>query len=217
MEIRARPVEIPDLRRVLSKAGLYCMDILCIGGTGSGKSSTINMLAGFYCAQSHQSVDPVTDRCYVYDVRNGFRFWDIPGFGDNPEKDKNTTEGVSEILRCTSIELKTLGVIDLVLLVIDINSRDLGTVFHILSDPILKSFLESRRIIIGLNQTDLLYEDASSREEKCSSFRRRLSLSSSVPVVPYSAKTGENRSLLIQQLSSAFSGRRIISDSGIYY
>ena len=217
MKCTLKADEIQDLRNILAGAGLRCMDILCIGGTGSGKSSTINMLAGFYCAESHPSVDPVTDRCYVYDIQNGFRFWDIPGFGDDPEKDKNTIEGVSEILRCTSGEFRTLGIVDLVLLVIDINSRDLGTIFHLLSDPYLRAFLDSERMIIGLNQMDLLYEDGSSPGEKCRSFRKRLSISSSVAVVPYSAKTGENRFRLTQALISAFPGRRMIQDSGIYF
>ena len=206
-----------NLLQTLSRANLKFMDILCIGGTGSGKSSTINAIAGFFCAESHPSVDPVTDRCYVYDIKNGFRFWDIPGVGDDPIKDQNTIKGISDILKCTCTQIRTLGIIDIVLLVIDINSRDLGTVFHLLSDPILKSFLYSGRMIIGLNQMDLLYQDSSSCKEKCESFRRRLSVSPAISLVPYSAKTGENRSRLIQAIISAFPGRRIISDSGIYY
>lgn len=80
--------------------------------------------------------------------------WDTPGLGDGTEIDKHHKEVIRELLREEDEEGNAL--IDLVLVVMDGSTRDLGTSYKILNEVIIPELGdETNRILIALNQADI--------------------------------------------------------------
>lgn len=123
------------------------------GATGSGKSSTINALFATEVATVGVGVDPETDTVEKYELEN-LTIWDTPGLGDGASDEKNR----DMILRKLSeTDEEGHALIDLVLVVLDASSKDLGTSYALINDVIIPSLGEGaeRRILIGLNQADV--------------------------------------------------------------
>lgn len=136
-------------------------NIMLVGATGCGKSSTINAL--FSCnrqedgyvevAKVGSKADPETRDIERYRIGN-LILWDTPGLGDGTEIDEHHREVITELLRQEDGEGNAL--IDLVLVVLDGSTRDLGTSYKILNEVIIPELgEETGRILIALNQADI--------------------------------------------------------------
>lgn len=149
------------------------LNIMLVGATGCGKSSTINAL--FNCADLEikdakntkadgikpfvemakvgTRSDPETKDIDKYTIGN-LVVWDTPGLGDGTEIDKHHKQVIRELLQEKDDEGNLL--IDLVLVILDGSSRDLGTSYKILHDVIIPQIgNDPKRILIALNQSDV--------------------------------------------------------------
>ena len=77
-----------DIDENLRIAGLRPLDVLVVGGTGAGKSSTLNTLFQREVAKVGNEGEPETMSVNSVRLNNLLRFWDTPGLGDNVYKDK---------------------------------------------------------------------------------------------------------------------------------
>lgn len=138
-------------------------NIVLVGATGSGKSSTINAL--FSCRGSAADVaqlqevakvgvtpDPETSEIEKYVIGN-LTLWDTPGLGDSAEQDLRSKEAIQELLEREDEQGRPL--IDLALVVMDASSKDLGTTYNVLNDVIIPSLEDRGRILVALNQADI--------------------------------------------------------------
>lgn len=130
------------------------VNILLVGATGNGKSSTINAMFNMDVAKVGRGVDPETDRITSYDLSN-LTIWDTPGLGDSISNDERYNVMLTKKLSETDNEGNML--IDLVLVVLDASSKDLGTSFDLINNTIIPCLGDDAadRILIGLNQADV--------------------------------------------------------------
>ena len=141
------------------------VNLLIVGPTGVGKSSTINALFNTEVAKVGIGVDPETSELQKYELDN-LIIWDTPGLGDNVKRDKQIKKQLKAKLN-EKVEGNT-SLIDLVLVLIDASSRDLGTSYDLINDlliPCLGKDAEDR-IIIALNQADVAMKGKNWDEEK---------------------------------------------------
>lgn len=126
------------------------INILFVGGTGVGKSSTINALFNMEVAKVGE-IEPETSTINRYPLKN-LILWDTPGLGDDPEKDKRYGEDIVRLLK-----KKKDGefLIDEVVLIIDGSNRDMGTSYEILEKIILPN-INKERVTIAINQCDMV-------------------------------------------------------------
>ena len=136
-------------------------NIMLVGATGCGKSSTINALFSFKqqeegyveVAKVGSKADPETRDIERYRIGN-LILWDTPGLGDGTELDEHHREVITELLRGEDGDGNAL--IDLVLVILDGSTRDLGTSYKILNEVIIPELEgETERILIALNQADI--------------------------------------------------------------
>lgn len=128
-------------------------NILITGATGSGKSSTINALFGIEKAEVGTGVDPQTMSIAKYDY-NGITLWDSPGLGDGPEADKRHAEGI--VKKLTERDTDGNFLIDVVLVILDGSSRDLGTSFELIEKVIAPCIGKNdKRLLVAINQADI--------------------------------------------------------------
>ena len=130
------------------------VNLMVTGATGCGKSSTINAMFNTDIAKVGIGVDPETMEIQKYDLDN-LVLWDSPGLGDGKEKDIQHSKGIIKKLNELDEEGKPL--IDLVLVVLDGGSRDLGTSYELINSVIIPNLGENAkdRILIAINQADL--------------------------------------------------------------
>ena len=130
------------------------VNILLVGATGSGKSSTVNALFNMEVAKVGVGVDPETDTITSYTLSN-LVIWDTPGLGDSVENDEPYNLMLTKKLCETDDDGKM--VIDLVLVVLDSSTKDFRTTIDLINDTIIPSLGDyaAGRIIVGLNQADI--------------------------------------------------------------
>ncbi len=156
-----------EKQAMLSRLRKLCStetNIMLVGATGCGKSSTINAL--FSCNQEEEYVevakvgskaDPETRDIERYRIGN-LILWDTPGLGDGTEMDGHHREVITELLRETDEgeDGERNALIDLVLVILDGSTKDLGTSYQILNEVIIPELGEDTdRILIALNQADI--------------------------------------------------------------
>lgn len=168
-----------EKKELLKRLRTFCnteTNIMLVGATGCGKSSTINAL--FACGEEEEvpseddlasetvkkpgfievarvgsKADPETKDIERYKIGN-LVLWDTPGLGDGTEIDEHHKEGIRELLREKDADGNAL--IDLVLVILDGSSRDLGTSYKILNEVIIPELHgENERILVALNQADV--------------------------------------------------------------
>lgn len=182
-------------------------NIMLVGATGCGKSSTINAL--FSCNQQEEYVevakvgsrtDPETKDIERYRIGN-LILWDTPGLGDGTEIDGHHRDVIVELLREDDGEEEGNALIDLVLVILDGSTRDLGTSYQLLNEVIIPELGDENtgRILIALNQADIAmktgrhwdYEKnepdevlARFLEEKVASIRFRIKEDTGIDITP---------------------------------
>lgn len=129
------------------------INIMITGATGSGKSSTINALFETEVAKVGTSVDPETMDITKYELDN-LTLWDTPGLGDGKEADNRHAKNI--IKKLAEVDNQGNALIDLVLVILDAGSRDLGTSYELINNVIIPHLEKnSQRILIALNQADV--------------------------------------------------------------
>lgn len=172
-----------EKKELLKRLRNFCnteTNIMLVGATGCGKSSTINAL--FAVGEQEKEVtedaeeeldenNPARKKKYVEVAKVGSKadpetkdiekyrignlvLWDTPGLGDGTEIDKHHKEVITELLREKDDDGNAL--IDLVLVIMDGSTRDLGTSYKILNEVIIPELKDdTNRILIALNQADI--------------------------------------------------------------
>lgn len=136
-------------------AGFTPLDVLLVGATGVGKSSTLNALFGERIAVVGEGVDPETMQISHYKINEVLRIWDSPGLGDGVAEDKRHEATIKDSL-CKNYthDEAEWGFIDLVIVILDGSSRDMGTTYHLLEQVILRN-IAPERVIIAINKADM--------------------------------------------------------------
>lgn len=130
------------------------VNLMITGATGCGKSSTINALFDREAAKVGVGVDPETMDIQKYDFNN-LVLWDSPGLGDGKEKDNAHSKNI--ITKLNEKDEKGNALIDLVLVILDGSSRDLGTSYELINNIIIPNLGDNpeQRILIAINQADM--------------------------------------------------------------
>lgn len=175
-------------------------NVLITGATGCGKSSTINAMFNSEKARVGTSPNPETMEITKYELNN-LTLWDSPGLGDGVEADKSHADGIKNLL----LEKDGNGnlLIDVVLVILDGSSRDIGTSTQLITDVIIPNLKDEKRLIVAINQADMAmkgnhwdYENHkpdeilnSFLEDKVKSIQKRIEESTGIHVNPvyYSA------------------------------
>ena len=147
------------LQKILGTLKSTKVNVLLIGGTGVGKSSTINAL--FHTSETPmenkaavgESANPETMDIHHYTLKN-MVIWDTPGFGDSTEKDQQHHQKIVELLNRNDKAGKPL--IDLIFLVLDGGTRDFSSAYKMIKDVVTPTLQEGdkNRLLIGINKAD---------------------------------------------------------------
>ena len=141
------------------------INLMITGATGVGKSSTINALFGEEVAKVGTSVNPETMGIDKYELDN-LVIWDTPGLGDGKEADNRHSKRIIDKLYEKDKNGNLL--IDLVLVILDGGSRDLGTSYELINNVIIPNLGENKenRILVAINQADVAMKGKYWNEEE---------------------------------------------------
>ncbi|MEA2017783.1 MAG: GTPase [Campylobacterota bacterium] len=130
------------------------VNLMITGATGCGKSSTINAMFNMDIAKVGIGVDPETMEIQKYELDN-LILWDSPGLGDGKEKDIQHSKAI--IKKLNELDENNKPLIDLVLVILDGGSRDLGTSYELINQVIIPNLGENAkdRILVAINQADV--------------------------------------------------------------
>lgn len=130
------------------------INLMITGATGCGKSSTINALFNTEIAPVGTGVDPETMDIQKYELDN-LILWDSPGLGDGKEADNRHAKNIIKKLNERDENGDLL--IDLVLVILDGSTRDLGTSYELINSVIVPNLGEDKenRILVAINQADV--------------------------------------------------------------
>jgi predicted GTPase len=128
------------------------INLLVTGATGVGKSSTINALFDTNISKVGITPNPETLEISSYELGN-LVIWDSPGLGDGKEMDNRHAKNI--ISKLNELDQHGNLLIDLVLVLLDASSKDLGTSYELINNVIIPNLgAEKSRIIVALNQAD---------------------------------------------------------------
>lgn len=170
MEEGIMKADIPDsekskLMKNFLKLKEQKINLMITGATGCGKSSTINALFATEVAKVGVGVDPETMDIQKYDLEN-LILWDSPGLGDGKEADNRHAKNIIKKLNEKDENGNLL--IDLVLVILDGSTRDLGTSYELINSVIVPNLGEDKknRILIAINQADMAMKGRYWNKEK---------------------------------------------------
>ena len=144
------------------------INIMITGATGSGKSSTINALFDADVAKVGIGVEPETMDIQKYELKN-LILWDSPGLGDGKEADTRHAKNIiNKLAECDS---EGNALIDLVLVILDGSTRDLGTSYELINEVIIPNLGKDKdeirkRILVAVNQCDVAMKGKHWNHEK---------------------------------------------------
>lgn len=128
------------------------LNLMIVGGTGVGKSSTINALFGMEKAKVGTSSNPETMSITSYELGNVI-LWDSPGLGDGKEADERHAKAI--ISKLAEKDSKGELLIDMVLVILDGGSRDLGTSYELINNVIIPNLGNDKsRLLVAINKAD---------------------------------------------------------------
>ncbi|MCX2716133.1 50S ribosome-binding GTPase [Helicobacter sp. MIT 21-1697] len=134
--------------------------ILVVGGSGSGKSSTIRALLRANNPQEEKNMPeigegakPMTMDIEEFKINDNLIIYDSPGLGDG-QKDEQHKRKIQNLLQEKNDKGNAL--IDLALVLIDITSRDLGGTLSTIKavGEVMSPDDRQKRILIALNKCD---------------------------------------------------------------
>ena len=130
------------------------VNIMITGATGCGKSSTINAMFDTEVAKVGVGVDPETMEIEKYELDN-LILWDTPGLGDGKEADNRHAKNI--IKKLSEVDENGDALIDLVLVILDGGTRDLGTSYELINSVIIPNLGKGKenRILVAINQADM--------------------------------------------------------------
>jgi hypothetical protein len=130
------------------------INIMITGATGCGKSSTINAMFDTEVARVGVGVDPETMSIEKYELDN-LILWDTPGLGDGKEADNIHAGNI--IKKLSEVDGEGKALIDLVLVILDGGTRDLGTSYELINSVIIPNLGKGKedRILVAINQADM--------------------------------------------------------------
>lgn len=130
------------------------INLMITGATGCGKSSTINALFNTEVAKVGVGPDPETMEITKYELDN-LILWDSPGLGDGKEADNRHAKNIVNKLHEKDKDGNLL--IDLVLVILDGSSRDLGTSYELINQVIIPNLGDNKekRVLVAINQADV--------------------------------------------------------------
>lgn len=205
------------LSKKLKSIGVYPIDIMIIGATGSGKSSTINALSKSYISKVGNSVNPETMEISSFRLSDDFRFWDTAGLGDGIANDERHSKNIIDLLyKEYYVNNYKYGFIDVVLVVLEGGIRDMGTVYQLLNEVVIPNFQKSR-VIVAINQADMAMkgnywnkienrpekELINFLEDKAKSIKNRVKEATNINIrkpIYYSAEYGYNIDVLLEKI-----------------
>lgn len=182
----------------LAKIKKEPVNILFIGSTGVGKSSTINALFNMEKAKVGD-IDPETENVECFELENLY-VWDTPGIGDDIEKDRKSITKIKEKLTEKTGKEKN-ALIDLIVVIMDAGQRDLTGVYDCINQiliPVMGKDEVQKRIVIGMNKADTAMSGrhwlnelnspdvvlTEYLDKKAESIKRRISESTGIKVEP---------------------------------
>lgn len=157
------------LEKIYNRIRATKINVLLIGGTGVGKSSTINALfqgKGLNTpAKVGQTSNPETMDVTPYDLGN-LIVWDAPGLGDTTEKDQVHRRKIIETLQKKDPHGQPL--IDLIFLVLDASNRDFSSAYTLIKEVVLPNLHSDDRkcLLIGINRADIALSGRHWNKEK---------------------------------------------------
>lgn len=171
------------------------LNILLVGVTGAGKSSTINALLGNEAAKVGAGADPETKDICGYKINDYLCFYDTPGLGDSPTEDVEHLKKITSYLDKSYRKKGVRGkVIDKVLVVMDGSSRDFGKITEVLNNYIFNT-IESENVWFAVNQADMAMKghhwntESGTPDEKLEEFLQEKALSVKERIEESSGKT----------------------------
>ena len=155
MDIKFNTYRTTDINNNLNRIGIRPLDVMVTGVTGAGKSTTLNAFFQKTVAKVGDGVDPETMELDAYALNDFFRFWDTPGLGDGIENDKIHKKKLIDLLYKTySVDNQIYGFIDMVLVIIEGATRDMGSTYTLLNEVIVPN-IQKNRILVAINQADI--------------------------------------------------------------
>ena len=210
MSLQFQNYRAEDIRRNLRRMGARPLDVVAVGVTGAGKSTTLNAFFQKTVAKEGDGVDPETMEVGDYSLNDFFRIWDTPGLGDSPAQDRKHRQEIISLLHKTYSQRGIrYGWIDMALVILDGSSRDMGTAYKLISDILIPN-IQKERILVLINQADIAIRGGghwdyynntpdsalkSFLDDKAVSVQRRVQESVGISIIRpvyYSAKYGYN-------------------------
>ncbi len=142
------------LEKKLNELKNQKINIMVIGGTGVGKSSTINAIFKGEVAKVGINPSPETMNITKFSIpESKITIWDSPGLGDGV-RDEQHKNKIIELLH--KKDEKENMFIDCVLVIVSASSKDLGTEYKLINEILIPNLGKNpnERIIVAINKAD---------------------------------------------------------------